>query len=240
MTDKTKKIIGFRQKVPYQILENGLYLILRDGKLDDEETKRDLQQHFKGANRLSKAFTTVNSVLKKNNSVILKLRRKLDAEDFLRLAKSDRAAIITSLLCLAYPFAYDTLITAASVFKIQDYITRDLLHQKIGAIYGSNRATYIGIGELLPTFIELGLFKRDKKSLYSKNEKKMIFSHIVSELYIYSDIKVSDSKSALVEDLAYRPWFCYYFTEYKPETFNNFLELSDAVGRGGYITIKKI
>ncbi len=133
MTDKTKKVIGFRQKVPYQILENGLYLILRDGKLDDEETKRDLQQYFKGANRLSKAITTVNSVLTKNNSVILKLRKKLDAEEFLKLAESDRAAIIVSLLCLAYPFAYETLITAAAVFKIQDYVTRDLLHQKMGS-----------------------------------------------------------------------------------------------------------
>jgi len=238
MTDKTKKVIGFRQKVPYQILENGLYLILRDGKLDDEETKRDLQQYIRGANRLSKAFTTVNAILTKNNSVILKLRKKLNAEDFLKLAESDRAAIIMSLLCLAYPFAYETLITAATVFKIQDYVTRDLLHQKMGAVYGSNRATYIGIGELLPTFIELGLFKRDKKSLYSKKEQKPIFNSIVSEFYIYSDIKVSDSKSALVEDLAYRPWFSYYCIEYKPNSFNNFLQLSEGIVGGGYITAK--
>jgi hypothetical protein len=239
MTDKTKKVIAFRQKVPYQILENGLFIFLRDGKLNDEEVKRDLQEYFKGANRLAKAATTVNSVLKKNHSVILKLKKNLDADAFLKLPATDRAAVIMCLLCLAYPFAYETLITAANIFKIQDYVTRDLLHQKMGGLYGSNRAIYIGIGELLPTFIELGLFKREKKSLYSKREKQEILNSVVSELFIYTDIKLSRSRTALVEDLDYRSWFTYYSTEYKSNLFANFLQYSDGNVGSGYITIKK-
>jgi hypothetical protein len=239
MTDKTKKQIAFRQKVPFRILENGLYLFLRDGNFNDEEIKRDLQEYFNGANRLAKAATTVNLILKKNSPVILKLKKKLDADAFIKLPDSDRAAVIMCLLCLAYPFAYETLITAANIFKIQNYVTRDLLHQKMGSLYGSNRAIYIGIGELLPTFIELGLFKREKVSLYSKIEQKAILNPIVSELFIYTDIKLSGLKTALVEDLYFRSWFTYYTAEYKSNLFNTFLQYSDGNLGSGYITIKK-
>lgn len=238
MTDSTKKVIGFRQKVPYRVLANGLYLLLRDGKLNDEEIKRDLSEHIKGSNRLTKAMTTVNAILKKNQFVILGLKEKISAEDFLKLNDSDQRAIIACLLCLAYPIAYRTLIVAATIFKIQDYVTSDLLHQKIGAIYGSNRSTYIAIGELLPTFIELGLLIREKKSLYSKSKPKPIFNQTVAELYIYSDIIVSESKSLLADDLPYRPWFSYYTTADKFDRFNEFLQLSEGVFGGGYITTK--
>jgi hypothetical protein len=237
--DKTKKQIAFRQKVPRQILENGLYLFLRDGKFDDEELKRDLQEYFSGANRLAKAATTVNSTIKKNHPIILKLKKKLDADAFLKLPDSDRAAVIMCLLCLAYPFAYETLITAANIFKIQNYVTRDLLHQKMGGLYGSNRAIYIGIGELLPTFIELGLFRREKVSLYSKQEQKPILNPLVSELFIYTDIKLSGLKTALVEDLYYRSWFTYFSAEYQSKLYNTFLQYSDGSLGSGYITIKK-
>ena len=238
MTDATKKVIGFRQKVPYRVLENSLYLLLRDEKLDDEEIKRDLSEHFNGANRLSKAMTTVNSIIKNNQPIVSRLRKTVNAEGFLKLAESDRKAIIVCLLCLAYPIAYQTLIVAATVFKIQDYITRDLLHQKMAAIYGSNRSTYIAIGELLPTFIELELFKKEKKSLYSKSNQKPIFNQTVSELYIYSDIAISESKSLLADDLPYRPWLSYYLTENKLNSFNEFLQLSEDVFGGGYINLK--
>ena len=141
MTDAAKKVIGFRQKVPYRVLENSLYLLLRDENLDDEEIKRDLSEYFNGANRLSKALTTVNSIIRKNQPIILRLKKTINSEGFLKLTESDRKAIMACLLCLAYPIAYQTLTVAAAVFKIQDYITRDLLHQKMAAIYGSNRST---------------------------------------------------------------------------------------------------
>lgn len=239
MNSSNAKVIGFRQKVPALVLDNGLYLLLRDGKLDDEIIKRDLQEHFSGQNRLQKASTTVNLVLKNNVGTILKLKKTITAQDYLKLSQSDRFAILMSLICLAYPFAYETLVTAATVFKIQDHITRNLLHQKMTAIYGSNRSVYIGIGELLSTFIELELFKREKKSLYSKTQQRMILNPIVSELFIYTDIKLSRSKSILLDDVKYRPWFSYYSTDYNPQTENSFVQYSDGIIGSGYLTLKK-
>ncbi len=116
MSEK-QKIIGFRQKVPVDILTNALFLFLRDGNLEREEIVRDLSGYFTGKNRISKAATTVNLVINNNEAILSEIRKKIDADSFMRLPDSEKQAFLTCLICLAYPFAYDALVSAAKVLK---------------------------------------------------------------------------------------------------------------------------
>ena len=233
-----KKRIGFRQKVPYEVLERGLYWKLQHEPTERPELNRDLREHFTGENRLAKAASTANLILNKNEYVIERLRGSLTAESFIKLCESDRKAIITCLLCLAYPVAYDCLVAAASVFRLQDVISRGLLHHKMSAIYGSNRSVYIAVGELLPSFIELGFFSRLKPSVYNRNRAAVILNPSVAELLIYADIKLSTSNSILLEDVNFRPWFT-WFEISKPESSpSQFIKLANGVVGNGYLTLR--
>ena len=78
------------------------------------------------------------------------------------------------------------------------------------SIYGSNRTVDVAIDALLPMIIELNAIKRDKVSLYSLATKTAIINKFVIELTIYTDIKLSGSKSILIDDLSYKPWFSYF------------------------------
>ena len=106
------------------------------------------------------------------------------------------------------------------------------------SIYGSNRTVDIAIDALLPMIIELNTIKRDKVSLYSLASKLVIANKFVSDLVIYTDIKLSGSKSILMEDLNYKPWYSYFdFSSITLIQFDQLVSKKDsAVGRG-YLTI---
>ena len=106
------------------------------------------------------------------------------------------------------------------------------------SIYGSNRTVDIAIDALLPMIIELNTIKRDKVSLYSKAPGLNIANRFISELIIYTDIKLSGSKSILVDDLAHKPWFS-YFDNANTDTVNFtylILKKDSAIGKG-YLSI---
>ncbi len=108
----------------------------------------------------------------------------------------------------------------------------------MSAIYGSNRATYIGVGELLPTFIELGLLKREKVSLYSKTPQRPVYNRIISELLVYTDIKRSESKTLLADELIHRPWHSYFSIEGKAASLEILVNVSDGMQGGGYLSAR--
>lgn len=236
MISGVKKRIGFRQKVPYKVLENGLYQTLQRGKTDSLVINRDLQEHFAGANRLSKAASTANLILNKNEYVIERLRQTVSPDVFIKLTEPDRKALITCLLCLAYPIAYDCLVTIASVFKLQDAISRDLLHQKMSALYGSNRSVYIAVGELLPTFMDLGFLSRVKTSVYRRNPPFQILHPAITEVLVYTDIKLSNANSILVDDMSFRPWYDWFEVSAPKALPSNLIRFADGVIGRGYLT----
>jgi hypothetical protein len=107
----------------------------------------------------------------------------------------------------------------------------------MSAIYGSNRTLDIAIDALIPMIIELNTVKRTKVSIYELEAKKAIKNPFISELYIYTDIKLSGSKTILLDDLQFRPWFMYFAPALN---LNKMSILKHSEGRvgGGYVGIR--
>jgi hypothetical protein len=105
-------------------------------------------------------------------------------------------------------------------------------------IYGSNRTVDIAIDALLPMIIELNAIKREKVSIYTIGSKLTINNKLISELIIYTDIKLSGSKSILIDDLSYKPWFSYFdMSGIIPNNFKLLLTKKDSAVGKGYITV---
>jgi len=98
---------------------------------------------------------------------------------------------------------------------------------------------HIGVDETIPLFLDCGIITRQKIGIYAKGLTLKISNNFVSELIIYANIKLSGSKSILVDELNFKPWYSHF--EIANRTNNNFNQLlskkDSAVGKG-YITIK--
>ena len=233
----TGKYIGINQRVPFDVLDAGLYRFLRDQTIDKELLISHLREFTKGENRLLKAAIYAVQVLSRQEKCILELKKSFAAEAYLKLPITDRKAIILSLVVLTYPLTYDLLISMASGFKVQPQINRQFINQKMAALYGSNRTLDIAIDALVPMIIELGTIERVKKSLYAKAPNNIITHPIITEMIIFADIKLSGSKSILVEDLQFRPWYMFFQINLGDmQNFSLFKYTESGIGQG-YLTI---
>ena len=107
----------------------------------------------------------------------------------------------------------------------------------MAALYGSNRTLDIAIDALVPMIIELGTIERVKKSLYAKAPNNIITHPIITEMIIFADIKLSGSKSILVEDLQFRPWYMFFQINLGDmQNFSLFKYTESGIGQG-YLTI---
>ena len=133
---------------------------------------------------------------------------------------------------------YDLLIALARGLKVQKQVNKKFIGEKIMLIYGSNRTVDIAIDALLPMIIELNAIKRDKVSIYSIGPKLSINNRLILELIVYTDIKLSGSKSILIDDLYYKPWFSYFnITELLPDKFKLLITRKDSAIGKGYLTV---
>jgi hypothetical protein len=130
--------------------------------------------------------------------------------NFLSLSENDRRAVLISLYALTFPIGYDILLAFAVGFKVQEFISKRVVLEKMGALYGSNRSMHIGVDETIPLFLDCGIITRQKIGIYAKGLTLKITNNFVSELIIYSNIKLSGSKSILVDELNFKPWYSYF------------------------------
>lgn len=231
------KYIGINQRVPFDVLDAGLYRFLRDHPIDKESIVAHMREFTKGENRVLKAAQYVVQVLSRQEKYILELKKRIGAEAYLKLPVTDRKAIILSLVALTYPITYDLLIALASGFKVQPQINRQFINQKMAALYGSNRTLDIAIDALVPMIIELGTIERVKISLYSLSEKTVITHPGIKELIIFTDIKLSGSKSILVDDIQYRPWYMYFKISLGKQLKFGLIKYAESRIGKGYLTI---
>jgi len=233
----TGKYIGINQRIPFGVIDAGLYRLLRDNTINKDLIISHLREFTKGENRLLKAAQYTVQVLSRPEKCILELSKFIGAEEYLKLPITDRNAIILSLVTLTYPITYDLLVSLASGFKVQAHINRQFINKKMAALYGSNRTLDIALDALLPMIIELGTIERVKTSLYALAQKKIITQPLIKELIIFVDIKLSGSKSILVDDLQYRPWYMFHEINFgKKHDFLLFKYVESRVGQG-YLTI---
>jgi hypothetical protein len=154
------------------------------------------------------------------------------------LKTDDRKSLCLCLISLTYPIAYDLLIALSQGLKVQTQINKKFISEKVMSIYGSNRTVDIAIDALLPMIIELNTIKRDKISLYSKGSKLMIINKFVTELIVYVDIKLSGSKSILIDELIHKPWYSYFdVSALNNQSFIHLLNKKDSAVGKGYLTL---
>lgn len=229
----TNKYIGINQRVPFDVLDAALYRSLRDNTVEKEPIITHMREFTKGENRLLKAAGYAAQILSKHKKLMTHLGKNFTAETYVKLPESDRKAICLCLSSLTYPVIYDLLITLATGFKVQPKLNRQFINLKMAAIYGSNRSIYNALDAIIPMIIEFETIERIKTSLYSMSPKSVISHQIIKELVVFTDIKLSGSKSILVDDLQYRPWYMFFditFNEQKKFTLFKFSE--SRIGQG--------
>lgn len=236
MKTKSSNYIGINQAIPITVLDAGLYNYISSGEINENEILNGLSESTSGKNRLQKALMHCKRILTKPEPILSEIKKHFSAEQYFMLQKRERNIIILSLVSCLYPMAYNLLDSLAKVFKVQAVVNTKSILQKMSSLYGNNRSLEIGVYSLLPMFIELELIKRIKRGFYEKNDAYEISHPIIKEIYVYSDIYLSGSKSILTSDIEYRSWY-FYNKVYLKNKFQT--KLIQNSGNGEYITIKK-
>jgi len=232
------KYIGIESRVHIEILEGAIYDYLSTGGIDKQEYLVHIKQFTKGMNRTGKILKHISVFLSRNEMLLKKLSVNMDAQSFAQLSSSERKALILSLFCNSFPITYDLLIGFAQAFKVQEIVSKEVIVNKIGAAYGSNRAMYIAVTELLPMLIECGVIKRVKLGIYCKDTKFSILNKFLIELIIYTDIKLSGTKSVLLDQLNFKPWYTYFeISDFSESKFNYLINRSSGAIGKGYLVI---
>lgn len=161
-----KKYIGIDQRIPMAVLENAVIYLLRGELRFKEEILRDLNEHFTGQTRIKKALTIIGRVF--NSDLANQLQKDFTEQHFLQLQPSERKAIIFLLLVESYPFLFDLLSVMTKTLRVQNTINITYIDSQLATLYGSNRTMFVAIEVLFPLLIELEVFVRIKKGLYSK------------------------------------------------------------------------
>lgn len=232
------KYIGLNQRVPFEVLDAAIHFYLTNGVIDKSYVLQRMQEVTSGTNRASKATNYVVQILDRQVQLLDQLKKVIKDTPYNSLRTEDRKALCLCLICLTYPITYDLLIALAQGFKVQSQINKKFISEKVMSIYGSNRTVDIAIDALLPMIIELNAIKRDKISIYSLSTKLIITNKLVSELVIFTDIKLSGSKSILLDDLSFKPWYTYFdISALSPDNFNQLISKKDSAIGKGYLTI---
>lgn len=236
--NKAGKYIGINQRIPFEVLDNAIQNYIANGIVDKNNVLQHMLEFTTGVNRANKAATYIVQILNRQIKMLDKFKSSLIDTPYNSLKIDNRKAFCLCLICLTYPITYDLLIALAQGFKVQSQINKKFISEKVMSIYGSNRTVDIAIDALLPMIIELNTIKRDKVSIYSLAEKHRISNKFIAESIIYADIRLSGSKSILMDDLNYKPWFIYFDISdtIKSSSFYLLTRKDSSVGRG-YLTI---
>jgi len=232
------KYIGLNQRIPFEVLDSAIHFYLENGVVDKNYVFQRMQEFTSGTNRANKATSYVVQIMSRQSKLLEQLKKANSNTLYSSLRLDDRKALCLCLISLTYPITYDLLIALSQGFKVQSQINKKFISEKVKSIYGSNRTVDIAIDALLPMIIELNTIKRDKVSIYSIGSKLVITSKFVSEIIIYTDIKLSGSKSILIDELSFKPWYAYFeISSSIVDKFNILISKKDSAVGKGYLTI---
>jgi len=236
--DSKGKYIGLNQRIPFDVLDDGIHYFLMNGVIDRQYIFQRMQEVTSGTNRAIKATKYIALILNRQVRLLNHLKNVLKEIPYKSIRIDDRKALSLCLISLTFPISYDLLVALAQGLKVQDQINKKFISEKVMSIYGSNRTVDVAIDALLPMIIELNTIKRDKVSIYSLSSKLVITNKFVSELVVYTDIRLSGSKSILIDDLSHKPWFTYFdISMVNRENFNQLISKKDSAVGKGYLTV---
>lgn len=204
------KYIGVESRVQYEVLEAAVHDYLYNVALDKEKCLSHIKQFTKGENRAGKILKHVSVLITKNEIILTKLSKHIDADAFTQLSPADRKAMLLCLFCNSFPITYDILIGFAQAFKVQSNVSKEVIIHKIGSAYGSNRAMHIAITEIIPLLISFGVISRTKPGIYTIMPPLKVLNVIIIEFIVYSDIALSGTKTILVKDVKNRAWYSFF------------------------------
>lgn len=232
------KYIGISNRIPLVVMEYAISDYISTGVVNSQDYLKYILEFTKGENRAKKSLSHLVSTITKNATLLNQLAKHTKG-DFRSLSDNDRKAVVICLFALTFPIANEILIAFSVGFKVQELISKRVVLEKMGAMYGSNRSMHIGVDETIPLFLECGILKRQKIGIYAKGINLKTTNTFVSELIIYSHIKLSGSKTILVDELNFKPWFSYFDlpTEIILNQKHLLSKKESAVGKG-YLTIK--
>ncbi len=232
------KYIGISNRIPLVVLEYAVSDYISTGQINSEAYLSYIKEFTNGENRANKSLNQLVLILKKNIQ-LLDLVSLRTNRNFTSLSQNDQMGLLVCMFTLTFPIAYDILIAFSSVFKIQDVISKRVILEKMGSMYGSNRAMIIGVDETVPLFIDIKLINRQKVGLYLKGKKLTISNNLIAELIIYTGITLSGSKSLLVEDIVHKPWFSFFdMPDESNILYSQLIIKQDSSVGKGYITAK--
>ena len=232
------KYIGLNQRIPFDVLDAAIHFYLMNGVIDRKYILQRMQEFTSGINRATKATMYVVKILTREEKILNYFKKALKSLPYNSLKLADRKAFCLCLIGLTYPITYDLLVALGQGFKVQDQVNKKFINEKVMSLYGSNRTVEVAIDALMPILIEYNNIKRDKISLYSFGTRLVVSNKFISELLVYTDIKLSGSKSILVDDLNYKSWFTYFdLTTIKPNEFSLLVVKKDSAVGGGYLSI---
>lgn len=238
MNQVPRKYIGINQRVPFVVLDRGLFHYLQHGFVDRVQLQHDLREFIQGENRLKKAVTYAFQILTKPTLLLNTFRKKLTPEIYLQLPEYERQAFCFSLLACTYPIAYDLAIAFAVGFKVQARISRQYVTERIAAQYGSTRTIDIALDALLPMLIELSVTERTEISIYGAQARHCLSNPFIAEAYIYADLKASKVKSLLANEISTRPWYLFFCPPTNLSLQSTLLTHTEAYMGGGYVSVK--
>jgi hypothetical protein len=234
-----EKYIGLNQRIPFDVLDAAIQHYFLHGIIDRDLILKHVLEFTAGANRAAKAKNLLAKILKTQSKFIDLLKNSLKEATYIDLKIDNRKAFCLCLISLTYPITYDLLVPLAQGFKVQKQLNKKFISEKLMSIYGSNRVVNLSIDALLPMVIELNAIKRDKISLYSCGSKLSIGNRFIAELIIFTDVTLSGSKSILVDDLHFKPWYSYFdIPSQMLDNFNFLISKKDSAVGKGYLTIK--
>ena len=229
--------IGINQRIPFSVLDEALGQLLLTGDVKRSEILQNMLQITQGKNRAEKASMYAGQIISRPKTALEFLKKRLGAEAYARLPEEDRKAIILCLASCTYPIFYNLISVAGAVFKVQKQVSRAFLREKMAAIYGSNRTLWVGVDAIMPMLVELDVLKREKVGIYAAGSRVPILQPVVSELYIYTDIALSGSKSVSIDEINHRPWYFFHEVEFSQKLCTGLLKASEGRVGGGYVGI---
>lgn len=236
---KTGKYIGISNRIPFSVIDSALYDYIQTGVINKERHLSHIKEYTKGENRANKTLGHLVAIIKRNEKIIQCFSKTTGGNDYYQINLNDRKALVLTLFCISFPIAYEMLTAFSTGFKVQALLNKQFLVQKIGAIYGGNRSMHIGVDEVIPLFMECDLIKREKVGIYSIGNKLIINNKFISELIIYTDIRLSGSKTILIEDLGFKPWFSYFdISALNLDNISYLISKKDSAVGKGYLTTR--
>lgn len=205
---ENKKKIGIEQFIPFELINITILEYLNTKEINKDELFQRMLGYNKGENRAKKAANSIYSTIKKSSAINRALLKNQTTDSYNRLSNEEKNVITMSLVCIRFPFIFDTLTAFGKLFNVQDTVNRQYITQTLASVYGSNRTLDIALDAVLRMIVDSGFITRVKPGLFAKGERKQICD-FSKETLIATFFELNGKKALPVADLKYEPALSY-------------------------------